>query len=251
VIVRRSAREIDLIGRAGEIVAEVLTECRRMARPGVTTGELDEAAESMIRCRGGVPLFKGYRGFPKSLCTSINEEVVHGIPGPRRLKEGDLLKVDVGVRLGGYCADAAVTLPVGEVSAEAVRLMEICKTALERAIAAMRPNMKLSALSAAIQSYVESQGYSVVRKYTGHGIGREMHEDPQVPNFVSRSMPDPLLPEGTVLAIEPMVNAGGPEVEVLDNRWTVVTRDRSLSAHFEHTVAICDRGARVLTAARN
>ncbi len=221
--------------------------CQDMGDPGVTTVEIDEAAESLIRNRGGAPLFKGYRNFPKSICTSVNEEVVHGIPGPQKLRDGDLLKVDVGVRLRGYCADAAVSFPVGKPREEAVRLMAVCKTALERAIATLRPKMRLSVLCAAIQSYVESQSCSVVRKYTGHGIGKEMHEDPQVPNFVSGSMPDPVLPEGCILAIEPMVNAGGPEVEVLDNTWTVVTKDRSLSAHFEHTVAIGADGPNVLT----
>ena len=250
MICRRSPREVECIRQAGAVVAEVLELCRRLAQPAVTTEEIDRQAESLIRRRNGIPLFKGYRNYPKSICLSINEEVVHGIPGPRKLQAGDIVSVDVGVRLGGYCADAAITFPVGNVPPEAERLMGITREALERAIAVLKPDMRLSIVSGAVQAYVESQGCSVVRKYTGHGIGREMHEEPQVPNFVSRSAADPVLPEGCVLAIEPMVNAGRPEVEVLENGWTVVTKDRSLSAHFEHTVAIRENGADVLTLAK-
>lgn len=243
----RSPREIECMRRAGAIVAAVLALCKRLAAPGVATQELDEAAEALIRERGGIPLFKGYRGFPGNICASINEEVVHGIPGSRKLCAGDILSVDVGVKLGGYCGDAAVTLPVGDVSDEAERLMQVTRAALERAIATLRPNARLAEVSGAVQTYAESQGCSVVRKYTGHGIGREMHEEPQVPNFFAPSMPNPILPKGTVLAIEPMINAGGSEVEVLRNAWTVVTKDRALSAHFEHTVAIGENGPDVLT----
>jgi len=245
----RSPREIECIRLAGEIVAEALELCGRLLEPGVATEELDRQTESLIRKRKGIPLFKGYRGYPKSICVSANEEVVHGIPGSRRLASGDIVSVDVGVRLGSYCGDAAATFPVGEVSEEAKRLMQVCESALQRAIETLRPNMRLSSLSRAIQLYVESQGCSVVKKYTGHGIGREMHEDPQVPNFVSTSTPDPdpILPEGVVLAIEPMINAGKADVEVLENGWTVVTKDRSLSAHFEHTVAIRKDGPEILT----
>ena len=247
MIVCRSAREIECMREAGAIVAEVLAMCRKRACPGVTTGELDEEAELMIRRRNAVPLFKGYHGYPKSICASVNEEVVHGIPGARKLEEGDILSVDVGARLDGYCGDAAATIPVGRVSDEARQLIETCRVALERGIETLRPNMRLSTLSRAIQDYAESHGCSVVRRYTGHGIGREMHEEPQVPNFVSRSTPDPILPRGVVLAIEPMVNAGGSEVDVLKNGWTVVTKDDSLSAHFEHTVAIGENGPEILT----
>jgi len=247
VIVRKSLREIACMREAGAIVADVLAMCRNRARPGVTTGEIDENAESLIRSRNAVPLFKGYHGYPKSICASVNEEVVHGIPGARKLEEGDILSVDVGARLDGYCGDAAVTIPIGRVSDEAAQLIETCRLALERGIETMRPNMRLSTLSRAIQDYAESHGCSVVRKYTGHGIGREMHEEPQVPNFVSRSTPDPILPSGVVLAIEPMVNAGDSEVEVLKNGWTVVTKDGSLSAHFEHTVGIGENGPEILT----
>ena len=251
MITRRSGREIECMRSASAIVAEVLEMCRERARPGVTTAELDEAAESHILEREGVPLFKGYKGFPKVLCTSVNEEVVHGVPGARVLREGDILSVDVGVRLDGYCGDAAATFPIGEVSEDGRRVIAVCRAALERAIEAIRPNMRLSMLCGAIQRYVESEGCSVVRQYTGHGIGREMHEEPQVPNFVTRGMADPILRPGTVVAVEPMVNLGGCEVEVLGNGWTVVTKDRSLSAHWEHTVAIRETGADVLTALRN
>ena len=249
MINRRSPREIECMRQAGAIVAEVLERCRTLAVPGVTTEELDQKADALIRERNAIPLFKGYRGYPKSICASVNEEVVHGIPGPRRLQAGDILSVDVGVRLGGYCADAAITAPVGEVSEEAMRLMQVCREALDRGIRTLTPGMRLSTLSEAIQKYVESQNCSVVRDYTGHGIGREMHEEPQVPNFVTKAVRDRVLPEGAVVAIEPMVNAGGFEVRRLENGWTVVTADHSLSAHFEHTVAITESGGDVLTLA--
>lgn len=247
MIIRRSPREIECMREAGRIVAEALALCRRTAAPGLTTEELDREAETLIRRRGGTPLFKGYRGYPKSLCTSVNEEVVHGIPGSRVLKEGDLLSVDVGVKLNGYCGDAAVTLPIGGISPDAQKLMDVCRESLDAAIAVLQPDMRLGTLCRAIQEFVEARGYSVVRKYTGHGIGREMHEEPQVPNFFTRAMADVALPEGTVLAIEPMINAGKYDVELLSNGWTVVTRDRSLSAHFEHTVAITKEGPDILT----
>jgi len=244
----RSPREIECMRLAGSVVAESLRLCRDTVRPGMTTEELDAQVESLIRKRKGIPLFKGYRGYPKSICASVNDEVVHGIPGSRVLQDGDLVSIDVGVRIGQYCGDAAATFPVGEVSEDATRLMDICRTALQRGIETLKPEMRLSTLSRAIQTYVELNGCSVVKKYTGHGIGREMHEEPQVPNFVVPSMTDMVLFEGVVLAIEPMVNAGRSEVDVLDNGWTVVTRDRSLSAHFEHTVAICESGPEILTA---
>lgn len=247
MIERRSGREIECIRQAGVVVADALELCKKLAVPGITTGELDREAEALIRERGGIPLFKGYRGFPATICASVNEEVVHGIPGARKLNNGDIISVDVGVRLGGYCADAAVTVPVGEVSPDATRLMDICRAALAKGIEVLRPGVRLSVLSGAIQNYVEAQGCSVVRDYTGHGVGRELHEDPQIPNFVTKSVRDEVLPEGCVLAIEPMVNAGGPKVRRLANGWTVVTQDRSLSAHFEHTVAITIDGPKVLT----
>lgn len=248
MIHRRSRREIDCIRQAGEIVADVLELCAARAKPGVTTEEIDRAAEDFTRERGGIPLFKGYRGFPATICASVNSEVVHGIPGPRKLAEGDILSIDVGVRLGAYCADAAVTVPVGEISPEAQRLIDICRAALERGIATLKPDMRLSTLSSAIQEYAEAQGCGVVREYTGHGIGRELHEEPQIPNFVSKSVRDCVIPEGAVLAIEPMVTAGGPRVKRLANGWTVVTLDGSLSAHCEHTVAVTADGPEILTA---
>ena len=247
MIVTRSAREIECMRRAGAVVAEVLALCGRLALPGVKLAELDAEAESMIRSRKAVPLFKGYRGFPATLCTSVNEEVVHGIPDERKLKAGDILSVDCGARLDGYCGDAAVTIAVGDVSVDARKVMDVTRTALSRAIEVLRSGVRVSDISRAVQLYAESQGCSVVRKYTGHGIGREMHEEPQVPNFVSRVMADPVLKPGTVIAIEPMVNVGRPEVKVLSNGWTVVTGDSSLSAHFEHTVVITDNGPDVLT----
>jgi len=247
VIVTRSAREIECMRRAGAVVAAVLALCERMARPGMKLAELDAEAEAMIRRRKATPLFKGYHGFPATLCTSVNDEVVHGIPGKRKLKAGDILSVDCGARLDGYCGDAALTIAVGDVSQEARKVMDVTREALARAIEVLRPGIRVSDVSRAVQLYAESQGCSVVRKYTGHGIGRQMHEEPQVPNFVSRVMADPVLKAGTVIAIEPMVNLGRPEVKVLPNGWTVVTGDGSLSAHFEHTVAITDDGPDVLT----
>jgi len=248
VIGRKSSREIERMRRAGGVVAEALALCERLVAPGVTTAEMDAEVEALIRKRNGVPLFKGYRGYPASICASVNNEVVHGIPGPRMLTDGDIVSVDIGVRLDRYCGDAARTFPVGNVSPEARRLMDVCRTALEKGISVIEPGMRLSKLSRAIQTYAEANGCSVVRQYTGHGIGREMHEDPQVPNFVAAGMADPTLSEGVVLAIEPMVNAGKAAVEVLANGWTVVTKDRSLSAHFENTVAIRNDGPDILTA---
>ena len=243
----KTPEEIEHMRKAGKVVAEVLRSIRRAAKPRVTTAELDVLAEELILRRGGRPLFKGYRGYPSSICASINEEVVHGIPGPRRLRKGDILSVDVGVSLGGYCGDAAITLPIGDVSPEAKNLISVCRGALKRAINKARSGARLSEVCGAIQQYVESQGCSVVRQYTGHGIGREMHEEPQIPNFVSSGMDDPVLEPGMTLAIEPMVNSGGGQVSVLENGWTVRTKDRSLSAHFEHTVAVTEDGLEVLT----
>jgi len=247
VITRKSAGEIERMRRAGHVVAEVLQRLKEEAKPGVETETLDQIAIDVIGKRGGSALFKGYRGYPKHICTSVNEVVVHGIPGPRRLKEGDLLSLDVGVLLDEYAGDAAMTVPVGRITREAQRLMDICHAALEKAIAAARSGVRLSAVSGAIQRYVESKGCSVVRRFTGHGIGRKMHEDPQIPNYVAPGMADPVLRTGMTLAIEPMVNAGGYEVDVLSDGWTVVTKDGSLSAHFEHTIAVTDGQPDILT----
>ena len=243
----KSPDEIERMRKAGKIVAEVLHAIGKAAKPRVATAELDALAEELILRRGGKPLFKGYRGYPRTICASVNEEVVHGIPGPRRLRKGDIVSVDVGVSLDGYAGDAAVTFPVGEISTDAKKLISVCREALRRAISEVRPGVRLSRISSAVQEYVEAQGCSVVRQFTGHGIGKEMHEEPQVPNFVSPGMDDPVLEPGLTLAIEPMVNSGGHEVDVLDNHWTVVTKDRSLSAHFEHTVAVTEDDAEILT----
>lgn len=239
--------QIAKMRHAGALTAEVLREVARRVEPGVRTIDLDDAAERLIRAKGAEPLFKGYRGYPYTLCVSVNEEVVHGMPGQRELQSGDIVSVDVGVRLDKWCGDSAVTLLVGEVSGEANALVQNAREALERAVAAMAPGVRLSAVSQAIQTCAESRGYSVVRQFTGHGIGREMHEDPQVPNFVAPGMPDPVLEAGMTLAIEPMVNAGVADVKVLRNGWTVVTKDGRLSAHAEHTVAVTCEGAEILT----
>lgn len=235
--------------QAGRIVAEALEIIKQHAQPSATTKSLDQMVEGLVRSRGGVPAFKGYRGYPATICTSINEQVVHGIPGEVKLKEGDLLSVDVGVFYEGYAADAAVTIPIGECSELAGRLMEVCRQALDAALAVVRTGVRVREISYAVQEVAESAGFSVVRDYTGHGIGRSLHEDPKIPNFVrpgaiSRG---PRLPRGATIAIEPMVNAGGCQTQVLGDGWTVVTVDRSLSAHFEHTVAVEDHGAVLLT----
>ncbi|MFH0963276.1 MAG: type I methionyl aminopeptidase [Planctomycetota bacterium] len=245
----KTARQVRLMERAGRIVAEALLEVRGMIALSVTTAALNARVDEVIRKNGGVPLFLGYRGFPASACISVNEEVVHGIPGPRELVRGDLVSVDVGVRRKGWCADAAWTFPVGEVSERDRALLAVGREALSDAIAKARAGLALAELCGAIQSRAERNGFSVVRKYTGHGIGREMHEEPQVPNFVDGGIlrAGTKLEVGMVLAIEPMVNAGGGDVETLSDGWTVVTRDRLTSVHFEHTVAVTEDGARVLT----
>lgn len=249
MIVCKSRREIELMRRAGKIVADALAIAEEIAKKDVTTETLNTELERYIIQRGGIPVFKGYRGYPKSICTSINEEIVHGIPGQRKLCEGDMLSIDVGVEYQKYNADAAITIPIGEVSEEAGNLLNVCEATLNRSIKTICANIKLSEVSRSIQSYVESKGFSVIRDYTGHGIGREMHEDPQVPNFVSKELLeiDEILLQGMTLAIEPMICAGEYDTEVLGNRWTVVTKDRKLSAHFEHTVVVTENGADILT----
>ncbi len=247
MVVCRTKEEIEKIRRAGRIVAEVLRDLREMAQPGVTTRELDRYAEAKIRARGGIPTFKGYRGFPASICTSINEEVVHGIPSDRKLRAGDIVGIDCGVTLDGYVADAAITVPVGEISEDVQRLLRVTEEALYRAIEQARVGNRLYDISYAVQSYAEAHGYSVVRDFCGHGVGRQMHEDPQVPNFGTPGRGLRLRP-GLVLAIEPMLNMGTHEVEIADDGWTVRTVDRQLSAHFEHTIAITERGPIILTA---
>jgi len=231
---------------AGKIVAEVLLAMNSSINVGITTAMLNKIADKTIRRHGAEPAFLGYHNFPASICTSINNEVVHGIPGLRRLQEGDIISIDVGVRLKGYYGDAAATFAVGRISPEAQKLIDVTKVSLQEAIGAMQAGKKLSDISHAVQAYVERNSFSVVRNYVGHGIGEEMHEEPQVPNFGQPGR-GPLLQKGIILAIEPMVNAGSWEVEVLKDQWTVVTCDGSLSAHFEHTVALSDNGPEVLT----
>lgn len=245
----KSAREIEKMRRAGRVVSKVLERMREMVRPGVTTEELDGAAADVIRAEGAEVAFKGYLGYPKHICVSINEEVVHGIPGQRRLAEGDVVGVDVGARVEGFYGDAALTLPVGRIAPDAERLLRDTREALIEGIRAMRPHARLRDVSRAIQAYADERGYGIVRQYVGHGIGQAMHEDPQVPNYVPKSFPDGdlrLLP-GMALALEPMLNLGSDEVETLEDGWTVVTKDRALSAHFEHSVLVTEQGPEVLT----
>lgn len=248
----KDAREIELMRRAGRIVGEGLKLLRSHVKPGVSTEELDAIFEKHVRDSGAKPTFKGYRKFPKSICASINEEVVHGIPSSSRvLKEGDLVKLDAGATYEGYVGDSAVTIPVGKVTAEAEKLLRTTRESLEAAIQAAGPGVKLSAVSRAVQEYAEERGYSVVKKYVGHGIGRDLHEDPQVPNFVDPSIPrenyEYVLRPGICLAIEPMLNLGTDDVRTLADDWTVITKDRKLSAHFEHTILITPEGRDVLT----
>ncbi|MDS1030440.1 type I methionyl aminopeptidase [Bacillota bacterium LX-D] len=237
MITLKSEREIQYMKDAGEIVANAHREAAKAVKPGVTTGEIDKAVEDYIEGQGARSSFKGYHGFPASICASVNEEVVHGIPGLRKLKDGDIISIDIGAELNGYHGDAAQTLPVGQITAELENLLKVTKESLNRGIAQAINGNRLSDISHAVQSYVEENGYSVVRDYVGHGIGREMHEDPQVPNF---GMPGrgPRLRPGMALAIEPMVNMGTYQVKTLSNDWTVVTVDHKPSAHFEKSIAI-------------
>lgn len=242
----KTEREIELIAGSSRVVAEALKMLGDLAEPGRTTGELDRVAEDYIRSRGGVPSFKGYMGFPASICASVNTEVVHGIPGGRVLENGDIISIDVGVLKDGYHGDGAATFPVGEISDEALRLLDATRDALVAGIGeAVHGNM-VRDISAAIQKAIESQGFSVVTDYTGHGIGKNMHEPPQIPNFVMNGDKS-MLASGMTLAIEPMVNIGGSEVKTKADGWTVITRDESLSAHFEHTVVVRDGKAEILT----
>jgi methionyl aminopeptidase len=243
----KSARELDLMRRAGHILADVVDVVRGSVRPGVSTLELDEEVEAFIRARGATPAFKGYRGFPATVCVSINEEVVHGIPSAhRRLKEGDIVGLDLGCIVEGYYADRAFTLPVGDVPPKVQALLDVTRRSLALAIEQCRPGRRLSDISHAVQRHVEGEGFSIVRAFVGHGIGRALHEDPQVPNFGEPGR-GPALRRGMVLAIEPMVTMGSWEVRILDDGWTAVTRDGSLAAHFEHTIAITDGDPEVLT----
>lgn len=246
MITIRSEQELKLMRYAGSVVAEVLQTVEAAVRPGVTTLELDRAAERVINKARCLPAFKGYHGFPATICTSVNEEVVHGIPGLRRLQSGDIVSIDVGAVYRGYYGDAAATFPVGDVAPEALHLIKVTREALAQAIEKVKVNAYLSDISHTVQFYVESNGFSVVRSYVGHGIGNRMHEEPQIPNF-GRPGRGPRLKAGMVLAIEPMVNAGDWQVETLADNWTVVTLDRKWSAHFEHTVAVGETKPVVLT----
>jgi methionyl aminopeptidase len=249
MITVKSAQELALMREAGRIVAEVLAEIREAVAPGITTADLEAIASRIIVDKyQAIPSFKGYRGFPGMVCASINEEIVHGIPGQRLLNEGDIVSVDVGVIYKGYHGDAALTVGVGQVDSESRRLMDVTAGSLRTGIAAARPGYWTTDISKEIQSYVESQGYSVVREYTGHGIGRQMHEDPQIPNYFEPRLGGRVrLRPGMVFALEPMVNIGDWKTRVLDDHWTVVTADGTRSAHFEHTVAVTKNGPEILT----
>ncbi len=247
MIVLKSAREIALMRRAGHILAGVVQRLRGFVRPGMSTLEIDEDVEAYIHREGAAPAFKGYRGFPATACISINEEVVHGIPSARRkIREGDIVGLDLGCIVEGYYADCAFTLPIGTVPANVQKLLDVTRESLDLAIQECRPGRRLSDVSHAVQSHVEANGFAVVRAFVGHGIGRALHEEPQIPNFGDPGR-GPQLKPGMVLAIEPMVTMGSWEVRILDDGWTAVTQDGSLAAHFEHTVAVTDNGPEVLT----
>ena len=248
MIILKSPEEIELMRRAGRVTADTIELLVEEVRPGITTGELDAIAERAIRAAGCTPSFKGYRGFTGSICTSINEQVVHGIPGDRLLSEGDILSLDVGAIWEGYHGDSAVSVFVGEPpSGDAEKLLRVTEESLEAGISELRPGRRLSDVGHAVQEVVEGAGFSVVREYVGHGVGRSLHEDPQIPNFGDGGR-GPVIKPGLVVAIEPMVTMGDWPTRVLADRWTVVTADGSLSAHFEHTIAVTGDGAEVLTA---
>jgi methionyl aminopeptidase len=241
MIVLKTPDEIAVMAKASRVVAEALAVLKSAVKPGITTDELDRLAESEIRARGAIPAFKGYRNYPKTLCASVNEQVVHGIPSKRVLKEGDIIGLDLGAIVGGFYGDSAVTVAVGRINENTAALVRITEESLSLAIEQARVGNRLSDISHAVQRHVEAAGYSVVTEFVGHGIGRQLHEEPQVPNY-GKPGQGPRLQAGMVLAIEPMVNMGGSAVRVLDDRWTAVTVDGSLSAHFEHTIAIQPSG---------
>ncbi len=245
-IILKSPREVAQMREAGRVVAAVLEAVAKNVKPGVTTAELDDVAANEVKKRGAVASFKGYRGFPASICTSLNEEVVHGIPGNRVLKEGDVISLDFGAHLNGFHGDAAMTMGVGRISLEAQKIIDATKGALMAGIAAATTGARLGDVSAAIQSHAEARGFSVVREYVGHGIGRELHQDPQIPNF-GVAGEGLVLRKGMTMALEPMLNAGVWRTRVAEDRWTVVTADGKLSAHFEHTIAVDDNGPEILT----
>lgn len=247
-IILKAPWELEILRRANRLVAATLRELAHRTLPGATTLDLDRFAEKYLRERGAQPAFKGYRDYPFTLCTSVNEAVVHGFPSTRPLQEGDILSLDMGTVVDGYYGDAAVTLPVGQISAAAERLLRVTRECLDLAVRAAQPGGRLADISHAVQAHAEGNGFSVVRVFVGHGIGKALHEAPQIPNFVDAGQGrGPVLKPGMVLAIEPMINAGGPDVRVLEDRWTAVTADGALSAHFEHTVAIMEQGPEILT----
>jgi methionyl aminopeptidase len=248
VIVCRSAAEIERLARVNALVARVLAELKSMVRPGVTTAELDARAEQRLQEAGAQPAFKGYHGYPATICASVNEQVVHGIPSNTALVEGDIISIDMGARMDGFFGDSAVTVPVGAISPDAARLLKVTEESLYRGLAVVRAGARVSDIGAAVQQHVEANGFSVVREFVGHGIGAKLHEEPQIPNYGTPGR-GPRLAEGMVLAIEPMVNIGKPAVKVLGDGWTAVTKDGSLSAHFEHTVVVTGAGCRILTRA--
>jgi methionyl aminopeptidase len=251
MIVCRSAAELRRLRAANQLVGRVLQQLRKAVAPGVTTAELDALAEREIRAAGAVPAFKGYKGYPASICASVNEQVVHGIPSASRvLGDGDIISIDLGAKLDGFYGDSAVTVGVGKIAEKAAELLRVTEESLWKGIDAVRPGARVSDIGHAVQRHVEQFGFSVVREFVGHGIGVELHEEPQIPNYGDPGR-GPRLAEGMVLAIEPMVNAGGPGVKVLQDGWTAVTEDRSLSAHFEHTVAVTPDGVEVLTLGRD
>lgn len=246
MIILKSKREVEKLREAGRVVAETHAFLKELISPGITTGELDRRAEEFIRKKGSIPAFKGYGGFPGSICASINEEVVHGIPGKKQLKDGDIISLDIGSIVDGYYGDSAKTHPVGRVTEEDLKLIEVTRQSFYEGIKFAKEGFRLSDISHAIQTYVEENGFSVVRDFVGHGIGQEMHEEPQIPNY---GLPGkgPRLREGMVLAIEPMVNVGTHRVKVLEDDWTVITSDGKRSAHYEHTIVITDDEPRILS----
>ncbi len=247
MVTLKNEKEISLMRQAGQVVAYVFERLKREVRPGISGKELDKCAEDLILEKGALPAFKGHQGFPATLCVSANEVIVHGIPTEERLKEGDIVSLDVGAKCEGYYSDGAITLPVGEISSQAKKLIETTRKSLFKAIKEVKPGNRLSDISWAVQSFVEKEGFSVIRRFVGHGIGKEIHEDPRIPNF-GEPHQGIVLNKGMVFCIEPMVAVGDYEIEISPDGWTAITKDKSLSAHFEHMIAITDRGAEILTA---
>jgi len=246
MIILKTKKEIEQLRISNQIVAGVLKELKQVIKPGITTRELNYIAEQSIIAQGAIPAFKGYRGFPASLCTSINEQIVHGIPNERKLKEGDIISLDLGAKLNGFYGDAAMTFPVGDIGNKAKELLKVTEEALYKGIEKAIVGNRLSDISQSIQAWVESHSFSVVRDFVGHGIGRSLHEEPQIPNF-GTPVPNPRLQEGMVFALEPMVNEGSYEIRILPDGWTAVTDDGKLSAHFEHTIAVTSSGPIILS----